>query len=610
MRTSLLLLGLACLAPGGQHSDPAWDSLDKAYEALRVRQYETAIEFFHQAILAAPDRAPVRKDLAYAYLKIGETEAARDQFAEVIRLAPDDIHAALEYAFLCHETGETAIARRIFNRIRTTGDPDSRATAEAAFQNVDRPLAEGIARWSQALELSPRDFSAHYELARLAEQRDELELAAEHYLEAWRLRSELPSILVELGRTLKALGQEDPATAALLAASRSGEPRAAEQAKKLLPSRYPYVYEFRLALELDPRNAALRRELADLLFAMDRSAEAERELAALAEQDPGEARILAERSYEAGYLTDALKFFSIVHEADPLDFSVMMKLGWTYNVLRQDDLALRWFEMARKSPQPAVAAEAARAYASLRPSRAAFRTTVWAFPSYSSRWRDVFSYGQIKVDRKLGRLPLRSYLSTRFIGDTRQMTSEARPQYLSESSFILGVGLASESWHGLTFWAEAGSAVPYVYRPDMPRVGSDYRGGLSFNRGFGRLLGGERGGGFFETNDDGVFLSRFQNDFLLYSQNRIGYTLAALDALGGLQLQLYWNSNASADVRRQYWANFIESGPGLRFRWKSMPSSWLFSVNLLRGAYTVQEGNPQGRKFHDLRAGFWYALTR
>ena len=31
------------------------------------------------------------------------------------------------------------------------------------------------------------NFSAHYELATLAEQRDELELAAEHYEKAWRL---------------------------------------------------------------------------------------------------------------------------------------------------------------------------------------------------------------------------------------------------------------------------------------------------------------------------------------------------------------------------------------------------------------------------------------
>ena len=40
----------------------------------------------------------------------------------------------------------------------------------------------------------------------------------------------------------------EEAHAALLAASRGGEPRAAEAARELLPNRYPYVYEFRKAI--------------------------------------------------------------------------------------------------------------------------------------------------------------------------------------------------------------------------------------------------------------------------------------------------------------------------------------------------------------------------
>jgi cytochrome c-type biogenesis protein CcmH/NrfG len=85
----------------------------------------------------------------------------------------------------------------------TAGDPESRATAERAFQNIDRPLAEGIARWTQAIQLGADNFSAHFELATLAEQRDELELAAQHYEKAWRLIPDRRSVLVDLGRVLK-----------------------------------------------------------------------------------------------------------------------------------------------------------------------------------------------------------------------------------------------------------------------------------------------------------------------------------------------------------------------------------------------------------------------
>ena len=143
--------------------------------------------------------------------------------------------------FFANETKQQAQARRIFDRIRKSGDPASRVTAE-------RPSRISIARSPKASRVGPRPFSSartisarHFELATLAEQRDELELAAEHYEKAWRLIPERRSVLVDLGRVLQSLNRTEEANAALLAASRGGEPRAAEAARELLPTRYPYV---------------------------------------------------------------------------------------------------------------------------------------------------------------------------------------------------------------------------------------------------------------------------------------------------------------------------------------------------------------------------------
>ncbi|HSB16621.1 MAG TPA: tetratricopeptide repeat protein [Bryobacteraceae bacterium] len=620
MLRPILLLPLSVLALCGQiPKDPSARLLDEAYKALRAKHYDSAIESFRKAIDLAPDRAAVRKDLAYTYLKIGETEAARGQFSEAMRLAPGDHHAALEFAFLCYETGKTVEARRVFDRVRMQGDPASRETAGRAFQNVDRSLAEGIEQWTRALALHPDDFSAHHELARLAAQRDDWKLAAAHFERAWQLRPDLRSVLVELGRARRELGEEERAMAALLAASRGAEPRAAEDARSLMPARYPYVDEFRQALSLDPKNVELRRELAYLLLEMGKAEEAKAEFAALPAaapaEPPGKASIapkeMARRSYEKGYLQDALTYYSAAQEADPLDFGVMLQLGWTNNLLRRDRDAIRWFALARRSPEPAIAAEAAKAERNLKPRLTRFRTSAWIFPSYSSRWRDVFTYGQLKADFKLSALPLRAYASIRFIGDTRTAMGDAPPQYLSESSVILGVGLATDYWHGLMLWGEAGSAINYLgNRRGAPRMAPDYRGGLAFYRGFGRLIGTPARGMFFETNGDGVFVSRFQNDVVLYSQNRFGLTLPAANSLGGLEAQLYWNGNASTDLRRQYWANVVETGPGLRFRWKGLSPSWLFSVNFLRGAHTRNVGNPRSPNFFDLRVGIWYSVTR
>ena len=665
-------MGLALGSTAAQDSDPAYRPLQQAYDALRQKNYDQAIAGFRQAIALAPNRASIHKDLAYTLLKIGENEAARDQFAEAMRLEPSDDHVALEYAFLCYETKQQSQARRTFDRIRKHGN----TTAEQAFQNIDTPLAEGIARWQKALEISPDNFSAHQELATLAEQRDELDLAAEHYQKAWQLKPEERSLMLDLGRVWKLEGRTEQANFVLLAASRGGQPRVAEQARELLPARYPYVYEFEKALDLDPKNYELRREYAYLLLQMDKKDEAEKQFQTLHQTAPDdllsaaqlgflrlkrndyagaqplldqvlkgddeeladrvrvalkmpqtlrrrgsstqrtsdEAKALADKSMKAGYMKDALKYLTIAHENDPVDFDVMLKLGWVYNILKDDRDAVKWFELASKSPDPAVSKEASDAYKNLAPEFALFRTTAWIYPFFSTRWHDAFGYGQVKTELKLGKFPIHPYISMRFIGDTRETTgstlSNPIPQYLSEDSFIFGFGVATTPWHGVTTWFEAGEAVKYLTsRTDVGAMIPDYRGGVAYAKGFGHLLNGGKGL-FFENNEDGIFVSRFQNDFLLYSQNRGGYTFAPLESLGGLQNQLYWNFNGTVDRLHEYWANFVESGPGLRFRFHAMPKSMLFSVNFVRGVYTMNEDNPRRPNFFDLRAGFWYAFTR
>ncbi len=603
----LILFLATALAIAGQPTDPAYGQLETAYQALRAKDYDRAIQAFQRAIPLAADRSSIRKDLAYTLLKVGETEAARDQFAEAMRLDPKDEHVALEYAFLCYDTRQRVLARRIFDRVRKTGN----ATAAQAFENIDRPLREGIARWKRVLEQSPDNFSAHEELAQLAEQRDESVLAVEHYEKAWRLRPDRRELLLDLGRVLKGENREAEANTALLAASRGAEPRVAEEAQELLPKRYPYVYEFQEALKLDPSNVELRRELAYLHLAMGNRGDAEKQFQTIGEHAPKtstDAKQLGAKSLEQGYLKDALKYLQAAHEDDPVDFDVMLKLGWAYNVLKDDEEAVRWFNLARRSPDPATAAEASRAYHNLESALRRFRTTVWAFPMFSSRWHDVFAYAQAKTELRLPHWRVRPYVTLRLIGDSRgavELAGTIGPQYLSERSAIVGAGLATIPWHGTTGWFEAGESISYS-GPVTP----DYRGGLAFAKGFGNLLARGAHGGFAETNVDGVFVSRFSNDTLLYSQNRIGYTFRETETGGAFHAQLYWNWNATVDALGQYWANYVETGPGLRFRFERMPSSLLFSVNAVRGFYLVNQGNPRGPNFNDVRVGIWYALTR
>ncbi len=104
-----------------------------------------------------------------------------------------------------------------------------------------------------------------------------------------------------------------------------------------------------------------------------------------------------------------------------------------------------------------------------------------------------------------------------------------------------------------------------------------------------------------ETNADEVFVSRFNNDFLTYSQTRVGFTLRPC--------AIPVNANVTVDSKQQYWANFVEAGPGVASACPILRNRLLFSVNGLRGVYLVNADNPRTPNFYDLRAGFWYAIT-
>ena len=78
----------------------------------------------------------------------------------------------------------------------------------------------------------------------------------------------------------------------------------------------------------------------------------------------------------------------------------------------------------------------------------------------------------------------------------------------------------------------------------------------------------------------------------------------------GFKVQPFWGSNLTFDAKRQYWANFVEMGPGFRFHPPRTPPSLAITVGIVHGVYLNNEGNPHGPNFNDFRVGVWYALTK
>jgi tetratricopeptide (TPR) repeat protein len=652
---------LAGLSSG--YAQTADAELTQAYKLLAQKDYDSAIVLFRKALATQPANASVHKDLAYTFLKAGENADARDEFESALKLNPNDETAGLEYAFLCFETQKKIEARRTFDRLRHRGSAATRATAEQAFQNIDKPLAAGIEQWKEALVRSanPNElamFSAHWELAQLAELRDELPLAAQEYEMCRKLKPTLEELLLHLARVWQQLNRLDEARAALLAASRCKESRTAELALDELGPRYPYPYEFLNAIKLDPQSIGLRRELGFLYLAMHKEREATEQFQAALAIEPADrlsreqldalqgvrkrpqaganppapgatappalsgtasgatganAKSMGMKSLAAGYIPDAINYLRQAHENDPEDAEVMLKLGRAYNLAKQDHEACQWFDQARHSDDAAIAAEASKAFHSLKGDPLP-QTTIWLLPMFSTRWKDAFIYGQVKRTIPLPWLGkanklISFYVSMRFDGDVKSdLPVAVAPTYLSQNALIFGAGLASRTWHHVTAWAEAGESVSYLPgRRDVGAAIPDYRGGINAAKGYGSLLGSHRPGFFYETTADGIYVSRFDKDWLIYSQQRAGRTLRTW---GDTFAQTLFNLNFTRDLKGEYWANTVEMGPGIKLHLPWMRPNVYLSADFLRGVYTNNRFNPQRPNYYDTRVSLWYAITK
>lgn len=336
------------------------------------------------------------------------------------------------------------------------------------------------------------------------------------------------------------------------------------------------------------------------------------------------ARAMGRKSYDAGFIPDAVRYYEEAHRLDPADFDTMLRLAWALNMAKRDDEALRWFALASRSPDAALASEAQTAIRNLTmpapsPSaqaapagREGIVASMWAMPMHSTRWGSTFSYAQAKLEWETKRLPVVPYFSVRFVGDTTGSIGAANPQFLSENAFILGLGARTRPWNGIVGWAEAGTTMAYLSsrREATGRMLPDYRGGISQFRLVGPSLLNARSGAFAETMNDLVYIHRFDKDTLAITRNRLGWHLGKIESMGGLQIQGFLNLNANADFKRQAWANFVEAGPGVRLRWAWMPPSVSFTFSYLRGHHTIRRIDDRPNTYNDFQAGFWYAVSR
>jgi len=644
---SLAFVVLLLAVPQDPSASQAIAILDHAYEQLRLKQYDEAVAGFRRALALDPSQVQVYKDLAYTLQKMGETESAVEAFEAYHQARPGDYQTIMELAYLYAQVQEEDRALQFFRRAMASPDRAQAAQARQGYHDVEAPILAEIARWSKAIQQDPQNFDARESLAEAHARHGDAEEAIEQY--TW-LRREAPSryrhliTLSELHARLTTSGDAksdaahaDAARAYALLAWRSSDPRVSGQGRALFngaEERYPYGPEFDKALELEPWQTGIRKELAYLYLTMDQRDRAlpllERVVhdAPQDEQSAAQLRALTETaaspvvpapvavpvvepppekdtaqhhkelgyaSLQKSYLADAAREFEAALRLDPNDGQGILQLGYIYNMLHQDPTAVGWFKRALRSRDAKIAAQARQAIHNLEKPR--FTTTVWALPLLSSRWNTAFGYGQVKTEWNTSGLPFRPYLSMRLEGDSTTRTGGTNPEVLSSDGVIASAGvirpLNSHTW----LWAEAGESYSAVTHRTQP----DYRGGLAYAKVWGAKLFGKETGRFLDTNFDAVYLSRVNHDTIAYTQTKTGYQLPPWR---GLRHQVFLAANVVTDQQRNVYNNFVEAGPAYRVGITPFKQVWAY-VAYLHGVYTL----PGRSNYNDLRLVVWWAKS-
>jgi tetratricopeptide (TPR) repeat protein len=173
-----------------------------------------AIEFYRQALKAAPAMIEARYGLGRALAQIGRTDEALEHFQQVIAANPAHEHAALELSNLYvarrrYDAAEQVLREAVVHRPRAhalhnnlgvalhkKGDPGAARAQYALALEIDPDNAEylsnyglslaaandvagAIAAYRRAIERSPNRADAHWNLALAL-------LVSGHYLEGWR----------------------------------------------------------------------------------------------------------------------------------------------------------------------------------------------------------------------------------------------------------------------------------------------------------------------------------------------------------------------------------------------------------------------------------------
>jgi YaiO family outer membrane protein len=187
----LLLMAIALFFFSG--TTPASDSVpkEKALQALRTQDYETAINISLQQLESNPENYEFSFILSRAYAFSGQRDKALSVIDRMLIKYPENIDLLLFRSRIQAWQGKYKVAESGFDQVLLL-DPENREAfiGKAEIKSWRGEYKEAIEKYGEILKLDPEDGDIHFRIGRMYQWSGNYQKAKEYYQQAVRLEPE------------------------------------------------------------------------------------------------------------------------------------------------------------------------------------------------------------------------------------------------------------------------------------------------------------------------------------------------------------------------------------------------------------------------------------
>ena len=261
----------------------------EAEKALDKKDYAQAEKLLSSASTTSPNHYRVWFDLGALYSLTDRKPQAIDAYKKCVEIKPDVFESNLNLGLLLASSGSTGDAAK-YLRAATALKPSQADSASKALFTAWDALGHALAKdspddaltaYQKAEELHPKDFDLHLAMGRLAERKNNFEVAEKEYKQALALNPQSSETLAELTDVYIA-GKRLPEAEQSLRDYLKLNPQSATahvQLGRILANsgrNQEALVEFEAAQTISPQNRQAQREIADLALQAKEYDEAER----------------------------------------------------------------------------------------------------------------------------------------------------------------------------------------------------------------------------------------------------------------------------------------------------------------------------------------------